>query len=470
MGHGLHLAEVMARPSTQRAPLFQLFAEMRAQHGPLFRLRLPGLGDVVYLEDVELVREVFRQHGAHVESSFPDSLVRLFGAAVTGPPQQAMRHTFHALVQKTLQEEDRFATMKAMVREEMLSWCGPASGGAAPATGRTLLDDRATRVALRVAVFSFLGETYAFDRGLCDRLITLYADIEAGVFSQFPYAVPGSTMWRALRARRAVDEIVRGVLRDYARRGVSDAYIHEIYDVGVRSYYRADGAETREACGLRSIVGLLFASFDTTRIALMTAMAAMAAHPDFVARLRRELSEAGLRDDVSLTNASLNDLRLLDCFVWEVLRFNPVSQLVPRIAIEDFDLGPYRVEKGWHVWIPVKALCESPAVFKRPERFDPLRFVEDERARLEVVGWIFAAGKRVCPGRRLVMAELKLLCFYLMTLIDLRNDDPRARSGELELRSGIPFSVVRGFEPVFTPRGSVEVERGASTDGSSVEP
>lgn len=447
VGHGLHLAEVMARPEVARAPVLQLLAEMRAQLGPVFRLQIPGIGPVVYLEDVELAREVFRQHGVHVESSFPDSLVRLFGAAVTGPPHHAMRQTFNTLVHETLGKSDRFATMQAMIREEMLSWCEvEGSPPSAPAHH----EDRATRIALRVAAFGFLGEPYAFDHALCDRLIRLYAEIEGSVFSLFPYAVPGSRMWRALRAREEVDDIVRGVLRDYAAKGISDAYIHEIYDVGVAAYFREDGPETREQCGLRSIVGLLFASFDTTRVALMTAMAAMTTHPDFVEHLRREIAEAGLGPDAPVTNAALNDLRLLDAFVWEVLRVNPVSQLVPRIALDDFDLGPHRIEKGWNLWIPVKTLCSSPAYFDHPERFDPMRFLEAERAKLEIVGWIFAAGKRVCPGRRLVMAEMKLVCFYLMTLVEIRNRHPQA--GTLAFHSGIPFSTVANFDPVFTRR------------------
>ncbi len=454
IGHGLHLVEIGKRPDTAKAPLFKLLEDMRAEHGPVFRLRVPGIGTVVYLEDPVLVREVYRLHGVHVESSFPDSLVKIFGAAVTGEPHRAMRQTFNALVRKTLEEEERFETMQQMVREEMLTWCDAAGKVEGKhAAGRTLLDDRATRIALRVAAFGFLGERYAFDRALCDRLIELYAEIENGVFSLFPYALPGTRVWKALRARAGVEEILRGVLRDYAARGIRDAYIHQIYDVGVKSYYSPGCGLTQEECALRSIVGLLFASFDTTRVALMTAMAAMTTQPDFVARLRGEIAEAGLLDGTTpLTNASLNALELLDCFVWEVLRINPVTQLGPRIAIEDFDLGPYRIQKGWNIWIPVKALCASPTLFRDPELFNPARFLEDERENLEIVSWIFAAGKRVCPGRRLVLAEVKLMCFFLMTLMDVRNRHPASGGRTLSFRSDIPFNVIRGFDPVFTLR------------------
>lgn len=453
IGHGLRLVGLGRRSPADLAPIFRLLAELREEHGPVFRLRIPGLGHVVYLEDPELVREVYRLHGVSVESSFPDSLNTIFGPAVTGAPHRSMRQTFNTLVSKTLQEVDRFEAMARMVREEMLTWCeGPDEASATTGSKRSLLDDRATRIALRVAVFGFLGEAYAFDRALCDRLRDLYVEIEGGVFALFPYALPGTRVWNALRARSGIEEILRGVLADYAARGISDAYIHQIYDVGVRSYYSPGCGLTEEECALRSIVGLLFASFDTTRVALMTAMAAMTTQPDFVVRLRQEIADAGLLDGrTPLTNASLNALQLLDCFVWETLRINPVTQLgPPRIALEDFDLGPYHIKKGWQLWIPVRALCASPEIFRSPQTFDPTRFLGEEKDKLEIVSWIFAAGKRVCPGRRLVLAEVKLMCFYLMTLIDVRNRHPDTSGGGLSFLSGVPFSLVRDFDPVFT--------------------
>ena len=138
---------------------------------------------------------------------------------------------------------------------------------------------------------------------------------------------------------------------------------------------------------------------------------------------------------------------------------------MPRVAIQDFDLGGYRIEKGWPLWIPVQTVCSNPAVFDHPERFDPRRFLGPEREKLEYVGWIFAAGKRVCPGRRLVIAEMKLVCFYLMTLIDIENRHPHAREGRLSFRSGIPFNVIADFDPVFTLRADAPRRVGLPTPG-----
>lgn len=106
---------------------------------------------------------------------------------------------------------------------------------------------------------------------------------------------------------------------------------------------------------------------DVTRELLAAAVATLADHPDEVALLRE-------------------DPLLLPRALEEVLRCEPVVDLLPRVARSDLDVGSFRVRRGDWVDLSVRAAnAGSP-----PDRFSVRRAAQPHLS--------FGASPRPCPG------------------------------------------------------------------------
>jgi cytochrome P450 family 6 len=67
------------------------------------------------------------------------------------------------------------------------------------------------------------------------------------------------------------------------------------------------------------------------------------------------------------------------------------------------------LEKGMTTVIPVLALHHDPKYYPEPERFDPERFNEDEKAKRHHYVYLpFGEGPRICIGMRFGLMQTKV--------------------------------------------------------------
>ena len=87
-------------------------------------------------------------------------------------------------------------------------------------------------------------------------------------------------------------------------------------------------------------------------------------------------------------------------------------------------VGPYRLQPGTQVVIPVMALHRSPALWDEPARFDPSRW---ERPLLHPFAFVaFSAGARSCIGRRFAMMEMATCLALVLRHFDVALDGEAA--------------------------------------------
>ncbi|XP_014777525.1 cytochrome P450 4V2, partial [Octopus bimaculoides] len=99
-------------------------------------------------------------------------------------------------------------------------------------------------------------------------------------------------------------------------------------------------------------------------------------------------------EEVKLSN--LKKLIYLECVIKEVQRLYPSVPLIGRLAAEDFNIGPYGIKKGSHVFVGIGALHRDPKVFPDPNTFDPDRFLTEDNDRHPYAFIPFSAGPRNC--------------------------------------------------------------------------
>ena len=88
---------------------------------------------------------------------------------------------------------------------------------------------------------------------------------------------------------------------------------------------------------------------------------------------------------------------------------------VDREASNDTKIKDVDIPKGMLVSIPIYALHHNPKIWPEPEKFNPYRFLPEEKAKHNTYDWIpFGAGPRNCLAMRLALTEVKIATVYLM--------------------------------------------------------
>ncbi|XP_052180052.1 cytochrome P450 710A11-like [Diospyros lotus] len=164
----------------------------------------------------------------------------------------------------------------------------------------------------------------------------------------------------------------------------------------------------------------LFAAQDASTSSLLWAITLLDAHPDVLAKVRREV--AGIWSPESNTPIGpeqLREMKYTEAVAREVLRIRAPATLVPHIAGEDFPLTEsYTVPKGAIVFPSVYE--SSFQGFVEPFRFDPDRFMEERQEdRLYKKNFlVFGAGAHQCVGQRYAINHLVLFIAMFASVLD----------------------------------------------------
>ncbi|MER7501456.1 cytochrome P450 [Nonomuraea pusilla] len=214
--------------------------------------------------------------------------------------------------------------------------------------------------------------------------------------------LPGDLAFR--RAIKAIDEVV------YPRITEARAQRQEGEDV-VSRLCRARHDDTGPAGDRRirdDLVAMHGASTETSATALTWVWPVLAGHPEIAAKVYEEVDRVVGDDPVS--TAHLPHLTYLRMFVNELLRLYPPGWILPRLALEDDEVGGVPIPAGSTVMLSPYLTHRLERFWERPLEFDPERFAPGaERGRHRYAYWPFGAGPHVCLGQHLFMMEAPLL-------------------------------------------------------------
>src|SRR5258708_13961652 len=119
---------------------------------------------------------------------------------------------------------------------------------------------------------------------------------------------------------------------------------------------------------------LLVAGHETSTSLSAWLLYELARHPDYLARVRDELSQVfGASDDV-VTLEHIRALPVLNNAMTETGRLHPPAGNVPRGVIKDFEFAGYTIPAGTPVMYSLAASHRLPPVLSQPDLWDPDRF------------------------------------------------------------------------------------------------
>ncbi|XP_037094375.1 cytochrome P450 3A31-like [Pollicipes pollicipes] len=153
------------------------------------------------------------------------------------------------------------------------------------------------------------------------------------------------------------------------------------------------------------------AGYDTTASLLTFAGYALATSPDIQGAVQREIDEVLAKHDGRLTYDAVSEMTYLDRVLAETLRLYPTASRLERRCSKDYILPgtDVLVKRGMIVGMPVFTLHRDPDHYPDPLRFDPDRFLPEEKAKRHPCAYIpFGSGPRNCIAMRFALFEAKV--------------------------------------------------------------
>jgi len=246
--------------------------------------------------------------------------------------------------------------------------------------------------------------------GDADRVGRILADIVKPFASQATLKwivdnrLPTPAHRRFHRLARQIDDIVYRII-EQRRAGGSDE--GDLLSMLLQAQDE-DGSQMTDKQLRDEVMTLFLAGHETTALTLSWAWYLLARHPEAEAKFHAELDE--VLGDRAPTVADLPRLKYAELIAKESMRLYPPAYGVGRQAIDECEIGGYRITSGSQIFAFSWVTHRDPRFFDEPEGFWPDRWTEEFTNRLPKYAYFpFGGGPRGCIGNYFAMMEIILV-------------------------------------------------------------
>lgn len=212
------------------------------------------------------------------------------------------------------------------------------------------------------------------------------------------YPLPGMRRFRRARAR--LDAIVYGMIEEHREDNRDRG---DLLSMLLAARYE-DGGAMPDLQVRDEVMTIFLAGYETIANALTWTWYLLSQNPQVEKKVQAEVDAVlGGRD---ATYEDFPNLRYTEMVLAESMRLYPPAWAMGRLALEDFELGPYFLPKGSTVFLCQYVMHRDPRFFPDPERFDPERWTpEAKTSRPRFSYFPFGGGARQCIGESFAWME-----------------------------------------------------------------
>jgi cytochrome P450 len=206
---------------------------------------------------------------------------------------------------------------------------------------------------------------------------------------------------------KSVSEIDRIVFRIISERRASKSDEGDLLSMLLQAQDE-DGSQMTDTQLRDEVMTLFLAGHETTALSLSWSWYLLAKHPEAERKFHAELEEVlgGRPPQVG----DLAKLKYTEMIAKEAMRLYPPAYAVGREAIEDTEIGGYRVPRGSQIFAFPWVTQRDSRFFDNPERFEPERWTNERCEQIPKYAYFpFGAGPRQCIGNYFAMMEIILL-------------------------------------------------------------
>ncbi len=384
------------------------YSRLQKRHGDIFAVKFLQFGDIVFVTDPALVKQVFAGDPARFHAGAANATV--LEPAVGPNSVLTLDEDAHMTQRKLLlppfhgRNITRYGELiREIAEQEISTWPLGETFPLRPHTQAITLS-----VILR-AVYG-VSDEQRFRRAAA--LVDEFAR-RADLITTIPLLRRNlgrfSPWTRFLRAREELDEMI---YEEIALRRAEAAEGEERDDVlSLLLQARHDDGTPMSDRELRDeLVTVVGAGHETTATALAWAFERLLRTPRVLARLRESLA-AGETD-------------YLDAVIKETLRSRPVILDVARVLNAPAEIGGYELPPGTMVMPTIAGIHHREDLYPDPEEFRPERFLED--GDRDHFAWIpFGGGVRRCIGASFAEYEMRIIIRTILEQVELVAPDQR---------------------------------------------
>lgn len=257
---------------------------------------------------------------------------------------------------------------------------------------------------LELAATIFLGMDLGNE---ASRINKAFEATVAASMPKIPLAVPGTLLWRGIRARQYMCKYFQTLIP--AKRSGEGTDMFSLLCQATDE----EGNQYTDQEVIDHMIFLMMAAHDTTTSALTSMTYALARHPEWQERLLEEVLTV---DSRHLRYEDLERLEQTEWVMKEALRMYPPLSTLPKYSLRSFEFEGLK--------IPANAMVATYPIhthymeeyWSEPLRFDPSRF-SDARAehRNHPYCWVpFSGGAHMCIGLHFAIMQVKLVMFEML--------------------------------------------------------
>jgi len=413
------------------------------RYGDVFSSRFPIFGQVVYVADPALVKEVFLGDSGTFHAGEANTLA--LGDALGDHSLLTLDEERHLSQRKLLlppfhgESVRRYVEVMAEATErEVATW---------PVGKEIQLRPRMQAITLEVILRAVFGVRDDARMDLFRKRIPPLGETTS-ILNWLPFMdrdfggiTPAAKFRRALAA---VDELIYAEIADRRaaphrtesrRAGHGPAPAQDGHADVLSLLLRArheDGSAMSDSELRDELMTLLTAGHETTATGLAWAFERLLRTPRVMARL----------------TASLDDCDYLDAVVKETLRVRPVVVDVARKLTRETEVAGWRLPAGTLVLPAIAVLHARPDLYDSPKEFRPERYLEGEMqpGEMQPYAWIpFGGGVRRCIGASFAQVEMRTVLREVLRRVRLRASSQRPERGVVRHVTVVPARGARAI-------------------------
>lgn len=201
-----------------------------------------------------------------------------------------------------------------------------------------------------------------------------------------------------------IDAIVYRIIRE---RRESDRDQGDLLSMLLQAHDE-DGSQMSDKQLRDEVMTLFLAGHETTALTLSWAWYLLAKNPETERKCQSELDE--VLEGRLPTMADLPRLKYCEMIAKESMRLYPPAYGLGREAIEECEIGGFRMPAKTQVFMFQWVTQRDPRFFVEPERFNPDRWTEEFSNSLPKYAYFpFGGGPRFCIGNSFAMMEIVLV-------------------------------------------------------------
>jgi cytochrome P450 len=206
------------------------------------------------------------------------------------------------------------------------------------------------------------------------------------------------------REARKIDDIVYRIIAERRASGLDQGDLLSM----LLQAHDEDGSQMTDQQLRDEVMTLFLAGHETTALTLSWIWYLLAQNRQAEQKFHAEIEEVlgGRLPEME----DLSRLKYTDMIAREAMRLYPPAYGLGREAIEECEIGGYRVPRKAQVFMFQWATQRDPRFFSQPDRFNPERWTDEFAESLPKYAYFpFGGGPRFCIGNTFAMMEIALV-------------------------------------------------------------